>query len=81
MKRRLLFTFTGFLMYYIGVTPLNLALYRICPPPSDLKSFSAPCIAIYGGLLIIAVVGFRVAVKEWERAGKWLWLKFVPSWA
>lgn len=67
-------------MYYPSGLLLSCLLNLVCPISHAEMDFS--CAAFWICFLLGALAClFFGAIKEFERAGRWLWLKFVPAWA
>jgi hypothetical protein len=77
--KRILFTVTGYFMYYPAAWVFSLFMERVCVPFGDGSHF---CTGVFLVMVVIAIVGLATGMvfREWHRCGKWLWLLIVPAW-
>jgi hypothetical protein len=76
--KRILFTLTGFAMYYPVGMIVNAMIERICVPIGNTHF----CTGVWLVMTVIAIIGLctGLSILEFHRCGKWLWLLIVPSW-
>jgi len=66
-------------MYQPGGFVVGRLLNWMCPmPPTPDESF---CSHFWVWLTIFVVLLSPFAIRNFYLAGKWLWLKIIPSWA
>jgi hypothetical protein len=80
MPKKILFTLTGWFIYSVFSFPFVMLVESRCPM-SEHVSATEPCVWIFVVLIIVAVAGFRSAMRAFYRAGRWAWSLILPEFA
>jgi uncharacterized membrane protein (DUF485 family) len=76
--RRVLFIATGYLVYdLLFGLPMSLLQEHFCHASMNRTT---ACGYLMIAMCVVGIVFIRTALKEFERVGRWVWVKLIPSW-